>query len=113
MGGKGLIVVTHNGLMPSQGGRRLAFVSIEGDMLYHLATRRAYSLSKLQQQYAESRMSKWEREGLVYYKFPVCNSYGDCVNCDRQDNPQTYLETDKGEMRVVICKRCQTKMRHR
>jgi len=112
-----IIVVTHNGLLPSQGGKRIGYQI--GDWFFHLLTQKWYSVSAVLAQARSAKKPQTtaaaETAGatIVYFSLPTCNCFGDCAFCDRQDNRSRAVQTDVGLMEVVTCKGCGRKMRYR
>jgi hypothetical protein len=47
-----------------------------------------------------------------YANLPICNSWGDCTSCGKEDNRECYIATKEGKRVGVICDRCGTKMKH-
>ncbi len=109
-----ILVITHNGLPPSQGGKRLGYVC--GDLAFMFGgPPQGISLSRL-------RMIREEEEKkavpvppsssppvtmVVYNTLKEAQySDGECPHCGKYPNPTVDLLTTTGMRRVVQCTKC-------
>ena len=106
-----ILVITHNGLLPSQGGKRIGYQA--DDTLFHIATQSAYSVSALLAGQRAAVTATLTKQLLIFSELPYCNTFGDCEKCGQIDNSAELTQTDQGEKRVVTCINCGRKMRFR
>jgi hypothetical protein len=107
-------VLTHNGLLPSQGGKRIGYQV--DDTLFLIATQGVYSVSALlagqrvASQTTQTATQAPAKQPLFLSGLSYCNRYGDC-GCGQRDNEARPTMTDQGEKWVVTCRNCGRKMR--
>lgn len=107
-----ILVITHNGKLPKDGGKRIGYQS--GDALFSLATGQAHSVSALLAQQVrvqappeEQSQSYWDLE------FSYRRNHGPyyCRSCDGERISTVQSMTDAGSRKLYICKDCGFKMR--
>lgn len=89
-----IFVLTHNGKMPKDGGKRIGYITTSQILAAKAATK-----------------PQTMPEAICYYDLPLCNRWGDCCACVRTDNPSRLEKTDRGLQKVFTCKGCGQKMR--
>lgn len=122
----GIIVLTHNGRMPREGGIRHGY--LVGNMYYPIgqapinlapyfaqqaAVERAAQKAAEETKRSEkaAKAAKFKPAGqLIFYDLPMSFG-GQCTNCYSTDCFYNFYSTDQGIKDLLICRRCQQKMR--
>lgn len=100
----GILVLTHNGLPPSQGGLRLGYIG-GGRAFLPGAPSEGILL-------AELGAKKKAPPVVIYSRLPRARyTDGECVSCMRYPNPTVSIQTDEGVRSVVQCSNCSCQMR--
>jgi len=106
----GIVVVTHNGELPKNGGKRLGY-RVSG---YWIPVGTGWLISpEALKPKKETESVSVEATGLIIFSAlrRVAWSDGECSYCDHSPNSTIIIDTDMGRRRVVKCSRCSMVMR--
>ncbi len=122
----GIQVLTHNGKMPRDGGKRIGYIS--GSLLFRLdgaiinlaaiqaqqavAERAAQKLAEEKKRAEQAaKAAKFKPAGqLIFYNLPMSFG-GRCTNCYSANCYDCYCSTDQGIKNLMVCRMCMQKMR--
>ncbi|MEK7601042.1 MAG: hypothetical protein AAB480_00730 [Patescibacteria group bacterium] len=103
----GIVVITHNGRMPKDGGKRMGYMA--NGKIFPLP---GITISLLRP--SAPPKPTLVRQEICYADLPRShNSDGDCVRCGTYPNRTILMMTDQGERKVVRCSDCGTLMKPR